>query len=60
MYAVTLKLVREKIGPGENWSGENWSGRTTFRCQNWSDPGPLVVAKSGQGILTATKAQPSS
>ena len=28
-------------------SREKWSGRTTFRCQNWSDPGPLFAAKIG-------------
>ena len=33
-----------KIGPGKKWSG-----RTTFGCQNWSDPGPLLVAKNGPG-----------
>ena len=32
-------------------SRENWSGWTTFRCQKWSDPGPLLVAISGPGFF---------
>ena len=33
----------------ENWSGKKWSGRTTFGCQNWSNPGSLLAAKNGPG-----------
>ena len=49
-----------KVGPGV----EKWSGRTSFGCQNWSDPGPLfgcqklmvqLVAKSGPGVSTYRK-----
>ena len=41
MYAVTLKLVREKIGPGENWSG-----RKLVR-EKIGPGGPLFAAKIG-------------
>ena len=44
MHARTHEYCHAKISPGKNWSG-----RTTFRCQNWSDPGLLLVAKSGPG-----------
>ena len=39
------RCCHAKIGPGEKWSG-----RTTFRCQNWSDPGPLLVANNAPGF----------
>ena len=41
---VFIAFCPAKIGPSENWSRQ-----TTFRCQLWFDPGPLLVAISSGG-----------